>query len=77
MSALLETRLNQSETVAIILSAINTAGTSLAPVEQNIFPAIAFADRVYCLQEARISLAGKPSALTCAQIHAAYFGTDQ
>jgi branched-chain amino acid transport system ATP-binding protein len=32
------------------------------------------ADRVYCFQEGRLSLAGRPSELTRDQIHRAYFG---
>jgi branched-chain amino acid transport system ATP-binding protein len=35
---------------------------------------MAAADRVYCLLEGRISLAGVPGELTRAQITTAYFG---
>jgi branched-chain amino acid transport system ATP-binding protein len=44
-------------------------------VEQDIVQAMKVADRVYCFQEGRVSLSGKPAALTREQIHAAYFGT--
>ena len=33
------------------------------------------ADRVYCFQEGRVSLAGRPRELTREQIHHAYFGS--
>jgi len=33
------------------------------------------ADRVYCFQEGRLSLSGRPSDLTRDQIHVAYFGS--
>ena len=35
---------------------------------------MAVADRVYCFQEGRVSLTGKPGDLTREQISAAYFG---
>jgi branched-chain amino acid transport system ATP-binding protein len=37
--------------------------------------ALKVADRVYCFQEGRLALAGKPSELGPETIHAAYFGT--
>ena len=54
--------------------AIKAQGTSILLVEQDIVQAMAVADRVYCFQEGRVSLAGRPSELTREQIHAAYFG---
>ena len=33
------------------------------------------ADRVYCFQEGRLSLTGRPCELTRDQIHRAYFGS--
>jgi branched-chain amino acid transport system ATP-binding protein len=57
------------------IPAIKAQGTSILLVEQDIVQAMAVADRVYCFQEGRVSLAGQPAALTREQIHAAYFGT--
>jgi len=57
------------------IPAIKAQGTSILLVEQDIVQAMAVADRVYCFQEGRISLAGRPGELTREQIHAAYFGT--
>jgi branched-chain amino acid transport system ATP-binding protein len=57
------------------IPAIKTQGTSILLVEQDIVQAMAVADRVYCFQEGRVSLIGRPAELTREQIHAAYFGT--
>lgn len=57
------------------LPRIRDAGTSLVIVEQDIAQAMRAADRVYCLQEGRITLTGRPAELSRAAIHAAYFGT--
>ena len=57
------------------IPAIRAEGTSILLVEQDIVQALAVADRVYCFQEGRVSLAGRPDALTREQIHVAYFGT--
>ena len=43
-------------------------------VEQDIAQALAVADRVYCLQEGRVTLSGRPAELTREAIQAAYFG---
>ncbi len=56
------------------IPAIKAQGTSILLVEQDIVQALAVADRVYCFQEGRISLAGRPHELTREHIHAAYFG---
>jgi branched-chain amino acid transport system ATP-binding protein len=56
------------------LPAIKAEGASLIVVEQDIVQALAVADRVYCFQEGRMSLSGKPTELTREAIHAAYFG---
>jgi len=56
------------------LPRIKASGTSIVLVEQDIVQAMKAADRVYCFQEGRLSLAGKPSDLTRDQIHVAYFG---
>jgi len=57
------------------IPAIKAEGTSILLVEQDIVQALAVADRVYCLQEGRVSLAGRPGEISREQIHAAYFGT--
>lgn len=56
------------------LPQIKAEGTSVILVEQDIVQALKVADRVYCFQEGRLSLAGRPRDLTREQIHRAYFG---
>ena len=56
------------------LPRIKTNGTSIVLVEQDIVQAMIAADRVYCFQEGRLSLAGRPAELSREQIHVAYFG---
>jgi len=56
------------------LPAILAQGTSIVLVEQDIVQALKAAQRVYCLQEGRVALAGAAKNLTRAQIAAAYFG---
>ena len=56
------------------LPAIKAEGTSLIIVEQDIVQALAVADRVYCFQEGRMTLTGRPAELSHDAIHAAYFG---
>jgi len=53
---------------------IRQTGTSIVLVEQDIAQAMKVADRVYCFQEGRVSLAGRPAELTREQVHLAYFG---
>jgi branched-chain amino acid transport system ATP-binding protein len=43
-------------------------------VEQDIARALGIADRVYCLQEGRVTLEGRPADLTRERIKLAYFG---
>jgi len=57
------------------LPRIKAAGTSLIIVEQDIVQALQVADRVYCFQEGRLSLSGRPRELSRDQIHNAYFGS--
>jgi branched-chain amino acid transport system ATP-binding protein len=57
-----------------VLPTIRSEGTALIVVEQDIVQALSVADRVYCFQEGRMTLAGRPAELTRAAIHAAYFG---
>jgi branched-chain amino acid transport system ATP-binding protein len=56
------------------LKDIKTRGTSVVLVEQDLAHAMSVADRVYCFQEGRVSLTGRPQDLTRDAIHAAYFG---
>jgi branched-chain amino acid transport system ATP-binding protein len=56
------------------LPQIKAEGTSVVLVEQDIVQAMKVANRVYCFQEGRLSLEGRPSELTREQIHRAYFG---
>lgn len=56
------------------LPQIRAAGTSVLLVEQDTSQALRVADRVYCLQEGRVSLAGRPGDFTREQISRAYFG---
>lgn len=56
------------------LPAIQAQGASILVVEQDIQQALAVAGRVYCFQEGRVSLTGRPDELTHDQITQAYFG---
>jgi branched-chain amino acid transport system ATP-binding protein len=49
-------------------------GTAVIVVEQDIGQAMRIANRVYCLQEGRVSLSGRSAELTREQISEAYFG---
>jgi branched-chain amino acid transport system ATP-binding protein len=53
---------------------IKQSGTSIVLVEQDLAQAMKVADRVYCFQEGRVSLSGRPDQLTREQVHLAYFG---
>jgi branched-chain amino acid transport system ATP-binding protein len=57
------------------LPRIKASGTSVIVVEQDIVQALQVADRVYCFQEGRLSLTGRPGDLSREQIHNAYFGS--
>jgi branched-chain amino acid transport system ATP-binding protein len=57
------------------LPQIKVEGTSVVLVEQDIVQAMKVSDRVYCFQEGRLSLSGRPRELTREQIHRAYFGS--
>ena len=56
------------------LPAVKRQGTSLVIVEQDVGQALRAADRIYCLQEGRVALAGPPGAFRREQLSAAYFG---
>lgn len=54
---------------------IRASGASLVIVEQDIGQAMKVADRLCCMIEGRVTLAGHASAISRDEIHAAYFGT--
>jgi branched-chain amino acid transport system ATP-binding protein len=56
------------------LPRILDGGTAVALVEQDISMAMHVSDRLYCLQEGRVSLTGISSDLSRDDISAAYFG---
>jgi branched-chain amino acid transport system ATP-binding protein len=56
------------------LPRIKANGASVVLVEQDIVQALKVADRVYCFQEGRLALTGRPDELSPETIHAAYFG---
>jgi branched-chain amino acid transport system ATP-binding protein len=56
------------------LAHIRERGTTMILVEQDVRQAMTVADRVYCFQEGRVSLHGRPQELTQEQISRAYFG---
>jgi branched-chain amino acid transport system ATP-binding protein len=49
-------------------------GSSVLLVEQDVTQALRVSVRAHCLLEGRITLSGRPSELTPAQVEAAYFG---
>ena len=57
-----------------VLPQLSEQGCSLLIVEQDISQALAASDRVYCLLEGQVSLAGRPGDLAHEDITAAYFG---
>lgn len=59
------------------LPEICAEGITVVVVEQDIQQALAVADRVYCFQEGRVSLQGRPAGLTHDQITQAYFGLEE
>ncbi len=57
-----------------ILPGLLEGGVSILLVEQDVTQALRVSDRVHCLLEGRITLSGRPSELSPAQVEAAYFG---
>ncbi len=57
-----------------VLPVIVSEGTTVVVVEQDINQALAVADRVYCFQEGRVSLQGRPGDLSREDVATAYFG---
>ena len=62
------------KTIYEALPGIIGTGMSAIIVEQDIAKALSVSQRVYCLQEGRVSLEGHSNQLTRAQISRAYFG---
>ncbi|MDQ7747274.1 ABC transporter ATP-binding protein [Hydrogenophaga pseudoflava] len=58
------------------MPAITAEGMSVVIVEQDVMVAQRVSQRLYCLQEGRVSLEGASDALTPGQISQAYFGLD-
>lgn len=56
------------------LPGIRAQGCAVVVVEQDVSQALRVADRLYCLQEGRVSLQGRPAELEREQISHAYFG---
>lgn len=56
------------------LARITAEGMTVLVVEQDINQALAVASRVYCFQEGRVTLEGRPAEVTREQIARAYFG---
>jgi branched-chain amino acid transport system ATP-binding protein len=56
------------------IPSIKQNGAAIVIVEQDIGRALQVADRIYCLQEGRITLQGRPAELTREAIQEAYFG---
>ncbi len=56
------------------LGHVRAEGTTVVLVEQDVGRALGLADRVYCLQEGRVTLEGRPRDLAREEIRMAYFG---
>jgi branched-chain amino acid transport system ATP-binding protein len=56
------------------LPRIRRGGATLVIVEQDVGRALAVSDRVYCLQEGRVTLHGRPADFSREAIQEAYFG---
>ncbi|HXV42088.1 MAG TPA: ABC transporter ATP-binding protein [Anaerolineae bacterium] len=57
-----------------VIEQISAGGTTVILVEQDVSQGMKVADRVYCLLEGKVSLAGQPAQFTPDQISLAYFG---
>jgi branched-chain amino acid transport system ATP-binding protein len=62
------------ESVYASLDALRGSGVSVVLVEQDLERAMSFADRLVCMLEGRVVLAGRAGELTRDQITDAYFG---
>jgi len=56
------------------LPVLNGEGVTLIIVEQDVSLAMRVSNRLYCIQEGRVSLSGRSSEVTREQVSAAYFG---
>jgi branched-chain amino acid transport system ATP-binding protein len=56
------------------MPALKAEGMSVIVVEQDVGTARRVSDRLYCLQEGRVSLSGRSSEVSHEQISTAYFG---
>ncbi len=56
------------------LPVLNSEGVTLIIVEQDVSLAMRVSNRLYCIQEGRVSLSGRSSEVTREQVSAAYFG---
>ena len=54
---------------------IRANGASIVIVEQDVARALRHCDRFYCIQEGRVTLAGRPSEVDQEAVRMAYFGT--
>jgi branched-chain amino acid transport system ATP-binding protein len=54
---------------------IRANGAGIVIVEQDVARALRHCDRFYCLQEGRVTLAGRPSDVDQEAVRMAYFGT--
>jgi branched-chain amino acid transport system ATP-binding protein len=63
------------EDIYRMLPRIRGNGTAIVVVEQDIARALRSTDRFYCLQEGRVTLAGRPADTDQDAIRTAYFGT--
>lgn len=63
------------EDIYRMLPRIRDNGTGIIVVEQDIARALRSTDRFYCLQEGRVTLAGRPADASQDAIRSAYFGT--
>jgi len=57
-----------------VLGTVNSEGTTLLVVEQDVSQVLAVAHRVYCFRKGTVALEGVAGHLTREQIFAAYFG---
>lgn len=53
---------------------IKASGAAIIVVEQDIGRALSVADRIYCMMEGRVTLAGPAATVSREAIHTAYFG---
>jgi branched-chain amino acid transport system ATP-binding protein len=62
------------EDIYRLIPRIRAGGTSVVIVEQDVARALRTVDRFYCLQEGRVTLAGRPADVSFDDVRKAYFG---